>query len=144
MPTLTTSPGHMAQIVTYLQKIDTTQDLGHWNKVRKLLNEYAGYNIADNEILIIEIDGIPYFISDIGMRMLKAHELKHAQGCPIDYIIDIEQVTGKKYSEAKQIARLGNMVCPPVATALIRANCPEMAHKKPLNTVKELNTAICG
>lgn len=144
MPTLTTSPGHMAQIVTYLQKIDTTQDLGHWNKVRKLLNEYVGYKIADDEILIIEIDGIPYFISDIGMRMLKAHELKLAQGCPIDYIIDIEQVTGKKYSEAKQIARLGNMVCPPVATALIRANCPEMAYKKPLNTVKELNTAICG
>lgn len=144
MPTLTTSSGHMAQIVTYLQKIDTTQDLGHWNKVRKLLNEYAGYKIADDEILIIEIDGIPYFISDIGMRMLKARELKLAQGCPIDYIIDIEQVTGKKYSEAKQIARLGNMVCPPVATALIRANCPEMAYKKPLNTVKELNTAICG
>lgn len=143
MPTLTTSPGHMAQIVTYLQKIDTTQDLGHWNKVRKLLNEYAGYNIADDEILIIEIDGIPYFISDIGMRMLKAHELKLAQGCPIDYIIDIEQVTGKKYSEAKQIARLGNMVCPPVATALIRANRPDMAYNKPLDTVKDLNTAIC-
>ena len=144
MPTLTTSPGHMAQIITYLQKIDTTQNLGHWGEVRKLLNEYAGYNIADDEILIIEIDDMPYFISDIGMRMLKARELKLAQGCPPDYIIDIEQVTGKKYSEAKQIARLGNMVCPPVATALIRANCPDMACKKPLKTVQELNTAICG
>ena len=144
LPTLTTSPGHMAQIVTYLQKIDSTQDLGHWNEVRALLNEYAGYNIADDEILIIEIDCVPYFISDIGMRMLKARELKLAQGFPPDYIIDIEPFIGKKYNEAKQIARLGNAVCPPVATALIRANCPDMAYKKPLQTVAELNTAICG
>ncbi len=144
MPTLTTSPGHMAQIVTYLQKIDGTQDLGHWREVRELLNAYAEYDIADDEILIIEIDGVPHFISDIGMRMLKARELKLAQGCPPDYIIDIESVTGKKYSEAKQIARLGNMVCPPVATALIRANRPDMAYGKPLNTVKELNAVVCG
>ena len=143
MPTLTTSPGHMAQIVTYLQKIDGTQDLGHWREVRELLNAYAEYDIADDEILIIEIDGVPHFISDIGMRMLKARELKLAQGCPPDYIIDVESVTGKKYSEAKQIARLGNMVCPPVATALIRSNRPDMAYGKPLNTVKELNAAIC-
>lgn len=144
IPTLTTSPGHMAQIVTYLQKIDGAQDLGHWREVRELLNAYAEYDIADDEILIIEIDGVPHFISDIGMRMLKARELKLAQGCPPDYIIDVESVTGKKYSEAKQIARLGNMVCPPVATALIRANRPDMAYGKPLNTVKELNAAICG
>lgn len=144
IPTLTTSPGHMAQVVTYLQKIDTVQNLGNWSGVRKLLNEYAGYSIADDEILIIEIDGVPYFISDIGMRMLKARELKLAQGFPPDYIIDIEPYIGKKYSEAKQIARLGNAVCPPVATALIRANRPDMAYGKLLNTVKELTSAICG
>lgn len=144
IPTLTTSPGHMAQIVTYLQKIGGTQDLGHWCEVRELLNAYAGYDIADDEILIIEIDGVPHFISDIGMRRLKARELKLAQGFPPDYIIDIEPYIGKKYSEAKQIARLGNAVCPPVATALIRANRPDMAYGKPLNTVKELTSAICG
>ena len=144
IPTLTTSPGHMAQITTYLQKIDTVQNLGRWEEVRALLNDYAGYNIADDEILIIEIDEVPYFISDIGMRMLKAKELKLAQGFPADYIIDIESVTGKKYCEQKQIARLGNAVCPPVATMLIRANCPDMAYKTPLNTVRELNDAICA
>ena len=144
IPTLTTSPGHMAQITTYLQKIDTVQNLGRWEEVRALLNDYAGYNIADDEILIIEIDEVPYFISDIGMRMLKAKELKLAQGFPADYIIDIESVTGKKYCEQKQRARLGNAVCPPVATMLIRANCPDMAYKTPLNTVRELNDAICA
>lgn len=144
MPTLTTSSGHFAEIRTYLLPVDSTQDLYHWNEVRKLLNEYADYSIKENEILIIEIAGIPYFIGDIGMRMLKAEELKLAQGFPVDYIIDIERHIGKKYSEAKQIARLGNAVCPPVATALIRANCADMAYKKPLRTVAELERAISG
>lgn len=144
VPTLTTSAGHFAEIKTYLLPIDTDQDLHHWNEVRNLLNEYADYSIKDNEILIIEIDGTPYFIGDIGMRMLKAEELKLAQGFPVDYIIDIESHIGKKYSEAKQIARLGNAVCPPVATALVRANCPEMAYKIEITTVAELKTAFCG
>ncbi len=143
MPTLTTSAGHFAEIRTYLLSVDSTNELYHWNEVRKLLNEYADYSIKENELLIIEIAGIPYFIGDIGMRMLKAEELKLAQGFPVDYIIDIESHIGKKYSEAKQIARLGNAVCPPVATALIRANCPELAYDKIIITVEQLNKAIC-
>jgi len=144
LATLTTSAGHFAQVVTYIQKLDSAQDMQNWDKVRELLNKYAGYNIAADEILILEINGIQHFIADIGMRMLKAKELKLAQGFPPDYIIDIEPHIGKKYSEAKQIARLGNAVCPPVATALIRANCADMAYKKPLQTVAELKAAMEG
>lgn len=144
MPTLTTSAGHFAEIRTYLLPVDSTQNLYHWNEVRRLLNEYAGYSIGEDEILIIEINGVPYFVGDIGMRMLKAEELKLAQGFPVDYIIDIERHIGKKYSEAKQIARLGNAVCPPVATALIRANCADMAYKTTLTTVAQLERAFCG
>lgn len=142
IPTLTASPGHFAEIRTYIMPLDEGVEVKHWHKVRELLNKYAGYDIKENEILIIEIAGIPYFIADIGMRMLKAEELKRAQGFPIDYVIDIEQYIGKKYSEAKQIARLGNAVCPPVATALIRANCPELCYKKTLRTVAELERAM--
>lgn len=141
IPTITAKQ-HEALISTYIQKLDSTQDLKNWHKVRKLLNDYAGYSIAEDEILIIEISGVQHFIADIGMRMLKPKELAKAQGFPDDYIIDIEPYIGKKYSEAKQIARLGNAVCPPVAAALIRANCPEMAYKKPLTTVAELNQAM--
>ena len=125
IPTIT-SKQHEALIKTYLCKIDGAQDLKNWDKVRHLLNSYAGYNIAPDEILILEIDGVQYFISDIGMRMLKPRELMLAQGFPADYVLDIETHIGKKYSTAKQIARMGNAVCPPVATALIRANCAEM------------------
>ena len=142
MPTLTTSPGHMAQVKTFMQKIDAVQDLGHWGEVRELLNRYAGYSIADDEILLFEIGGQVYFIRDIGLRMLKAKELKLAQGFPEDYIIDIEPYIGKKYSEAKQIARLGNAVCPPVATALIRANCMDIAIGRKLTTMAQLRALL--
>lgn len=142
MPTLTTSPGHMAQVKTFMQKIDAVQDLGHWGEVRELLNRYAGYSIADDEILLFEIGGQVYFIRDIGLRMLKAKELKLAQGFPEDYIIDIEPYIGKKYSEAKQIARLGNAVCPPVATALVRANCMDIAIGRKLTTMAQLRALL--
>lgn len=125
VPTIT-SKQHEALVKTYLCKIDGAQALGNWDKVRRLLNDYAGYHIALDEVLILEINGEQYFISDIGMRMLKPHELMLAQGFPADYVLDIETHIGKKYSVAKQIARMGNAVCPPVATALIRANCAGM------------------
>lgn len=141
LPTVTTLPRHYV-VKTYLQKIDTAQDFGNWAHVREILNKYAGYSIAADEILIMEIDGERYFISDIGMRMLKARELMLAQGFPPDYIIDIESHIGKRYSEAKQIARMGNAVCPPVAEALVRANCAEIASQRVIATMAMLNAVI--
>lgn len=141
MPTLTTSAGHMAQTNTYLAKAEG-QDFGHWSEVRALLNAYAGYNIREDEVLLFEICGQFYFIRDIGLRMLKAKELMLAQGFPPDYVIDIEPYIGKKYSEAKQVARLGNAVCPPVAEALVRANCAEIASQRVIATMAMLNAVI--
>lgn len=141
LPTVTTLPRHYV-VKTYLQKMDAVQDFGNWACVRELLNKYAGYSIAADEILIMEIDGERYFISDIGMRMLKAQELMLAQGFPRDYIIDIEPHIGKRYSEAKQIARMGNAVCPPVAEALVRANCAENASQRVIATMAMLNAVI--
>lgn len=141
LPTVTTLPRHYV-VKTYLQKMDAAQDFGNWACVRELLNKYAGYSIAADEILIMEIDGERYFISDIGMRMLKARELMLAQGFPPDYIIDIESHIGKRYSEAKQIARMGNAVCPPVTEALVRANCAEIASQRVIATMAMLNAVI--
>lgn len=141
LPTVTTLPRHYV-VKTYLQKIDTAQDFGNWANVREILNKYAGYSIATDEILIMEINGERYFISDIGMRMLKARELMLAQGFPPDYIIDIESHIGKRYSEAKQIARMGNAVCPPVSEALVRANCAEIASQRVIATMAMLNAVI--
>ncbi|MFZ3172046.1 MAG: DNA cytosine methyltransferase [Carboxydocellales bacterium] len=125
LPTVMTSPGHFAEVRTVLKKIVGNQDLGHWTEVRKLLNKYGDYNIADDEILLLEINGDLYFISDIGMRMLGPHELFAAQGFPDDYIID-RDAEGNKYPKSAQVARCGNAVPPPLAEHLVRANLPEL------------------
>lgn len=50
-------------------------------------------------------------------------------GFPLDYIID-HDYRGNVYGKTKQVARCGNAVCPPMATALVRANLPEWCGKK--------------
>lgn len=141
LPTLTAAK-HVAKIETRIEKVDEAVDLGHWADVRDMLNKYCDYGIADDEILILRTGGVDYFIADIGMRMLEPRELFNAQGVPPDYIIDIEQVTGRRYSKAKQVARCGNMVCPPIAEALVRANFKDIAFKKKIKTMHALMEAI--
>ena len=129
-------------VKTYLIRYSVSTQLGNWPEIRALLNKYCGYALADDEIIILELGGIPYYICDIGLRMLTPRELFLAQGFPPDYVIDIEKMTGKKYSKAKQVARCGNSVCPPVATALVAANLAELAVKKTILTMAALQTAI--
>ena len=110
-------------------------------EVRALLNNYCGYSLADDEILLLEINGDQYFISDIGMRMLEPRELYRAQGFPEDYIINFD-VNGKQYSRSAQVARCGNAVPPPFAEALVRANLPEMCAQRRFGSMRELMEAM--
>lgn len=122
--TVTARDGQFADIRTMLVKWDGRTDLGYWSEVRKLLNTYCDYDIKDDEILLLNIRGIWYYISDIGLRMLAPRELYDAMGFPHDYIID-RDVKGNPISRGDQVARCGNAVCPAVAEALVRANLPE-------------------
>ena len=109
-----------------IAKVYNPRGLGNWPKIRELLNKYCGYDLANNEILLLEIDGLRYFIYDLGMRMLEPRELYNAQGFRPDYIIDFKKPNGKPYSKASQVARCGNAVPPPFAKALAMANLPEL------------------
>ena len=60
---------------------------------------------------------------------------------PDDYIID-HDYTGKQYPKTKQIARCGNAVPPPFATALVRANFPDECTGIDLSTMQMLNKQI--
>lgn len=122
--TITTSVGEFGTVYTRLEKINGCNDLKHWSEIRDMLNRYCGYNIAEDEILLLNIDGIDWFISDIGLRMLTPKELYAAQGFPKDYIIDHDYM-GNEYKKKYQVARCGNAVCPQVAKALVKANMPE-------------------
>ena len=126
LPTITaqSSAGGYAECRAVLAKVDGTQSLGHWPKIRELLNKYCGYHMAEDEIILLIIHGIAYFIADILLRMLTPRELYNAMGFPPDYIIDVDHL-GRPYPKSKQVARCGNAVCPPMARAMVQANLPE-------------------
>jgi DNA (cytosine-5)-methyltransferase 1 len=90
---------------------------------------------------LVTVKGINYQITDIAMRMLQPRELYNAQGFPADYIID-HDYTGKTYPKSKQVARCGNAVPPPFAEALVRANLPEMASRRKIETMADLEDEI--
>lgn len=115
-------------ILTEVTKLGPDDDLKHWPDVRFLLNEYCGYELGNDEILLMTIGDTKYYISDIGLRMLTPRELYLANGFPPDYVID-HDYRGHKYGKSKQVARCGNAVPPPFATALVRANLPEYCTK---------------
>ena len=137
--TITASAGEFAACHAVLAKA-VGQDLAHWPKIRSLLNEHCGYSMGDDDVLLLRIGGVYYFIADILLRMLTPRELYRAMGFPPDYIID-RDYTGKEYGKTKQVARCGNAVCPPMATALVRANLPEMCGCE-LHTMAALNENI--
>lgn len=124
MQTVTTSAGEFAECVACMAKMHRGDNLGHWPEIRALLNEFCGYTLAEDEVILLEISGALYYIADIGLRMLSPRELYNAMGFPPDYIIDRDYL-GNEYKKSAQVARCGNAVCPPMATALVRANLPE-------------------
>lgn len=137
--TITASAGEFADCRVELCKADG-RGLGHWPEIRALLNRHCGYELAEDDLLLLEIGGVRYFIADILLRMLTPRELYNAMGFPPDYIIDRDYM-GNEYGKAKQVARCGNAVCPPMATALVRANLPEWCTQR-YETMEELEKAI--
>lgn len=137
--TITASAGEFADCRAKLIRAGRN-DLGHWPEIRELLNRHCGYKLADDEILLLEIDGTCYFVADILLRMLTPRELYNAMGFPPDYIIDRDYL-GNKYGKTKQVARCGNAVCPPMATAIVRANLPEWCARR-YETMEQFEKAV--
>jgi len=84
---------------------------GQWSEASAPLDTIVSK--ARMGLVEVVIEGEPYVVADIGMRMLQPRELARAQGFPDSYIL-----TGSK---ADQIARIGNSVCPQVAHAVVAA-----------------------
>ena len=110
---------------------------GHFGEVKAfLIKYYSGENMSacdrpaptittKDRMGLVTVKGQDYQIVDIGLRMLTPRELFDAQGFPSDYIIDVD-ADGNVYPKSEQVARCGNAVCPPIPTALVRANLPEL------------------
>ena len=138
--TITAGGGHFGVVTTVVAKAEPGVELGHWPEIRDLLNTYCGYSLGPEEVILFEIDGTDYFLADIGLRMLTPRELYMANGFPMDYKIE-RDYTGTIYPKTKQVARCGNAVPPPFATALVRANLSEWCGMK-INTMADLERAV--
>lgn len=115
-----------------------TAHTNHFGEVMAFLVKYYGNGdnavscaapaptvTAKDRMGLVTVRGQDYRIVDIGLRMLTPRELFDAQGFPHDYIIDVD-ADGNPYPKSEQVARCGNAVCPPIPTALVRANLPEL------------------
>ena len=121
LKTVSCSGAHHAEVQSFLVKYFS-------NGAAKSVEEPLDTITTKDRFALVKICGEDYIITDIKMRMLQPRELFNAQGFPEDYIIDFE-VGGKAYPKTQQVAKCGNAVTPPVATALVRANLPEYCTK---------------
>lgn len=117
MPTITAGGTHVGEVRAFLLKYYGT-NIGHG------LKEPLQTITSKHRFGLLTVRGQDYQIVDIGMRMLKPHELFAAQGFPSDYITS-HDAQGKPITAQQQVAKCGNSVAPPVVAALVRANLIE-------------------
>ena len=133
LPTITTSGdrggGHAACVSAFMTKYygEGGMDQPMVDPLHTLTTK------ARMGLVTVEVAGEPYVITDIGLRMLTPRELFLAQGFPADYQIDgisfVDPDTGlsRRLTKSDQISCVGNSVCPPLAAALVSANCAHLA-----------------
>ncbi len=123
LATVTASGTHLAEVRAFLLKYygaSTGQDL------RDPLHSVT----SRARFGLVMVHGEPWQIVDIGMRMLQPRELFAAQGFPPDYAIETgigpegEEIP---LTKTRQVEKCGNSVCPPLARALVAANCNHLA-----------------
>lgn len=120
-----TAQDHHALVYAFLMKFYS--EGGQWQSVRDPMHTIP----TKDRMALVTVRGEDYYIADIGMRMLQPRELFTAQGFPSDYIID-QDADGAPFTKTAQVRMCGNSVCPPVAAAIVRANCADIAGDAPL------------
>lgn len=123
VPTLTAGGTHIGEVRAFLMKYYGN---GHAISVDSHLHTITTKDRFG--VVLVQFAGEPYFLADIGMRMLSPRELFRAQGFDDNYQIDLE-INGRRITKADQVRMCGNSVCPPIAKALVEANYEIYAEK---------------
>lgn len=122
-PTVTADGTHQAEVRAFLMKYyGVDQD--------PRIEEPLSTVTTKDRFGIVTVEGVDYEIVDIGMRMLTPRELFKAQGFPADYEIETGVFDGgerRPLTRTAQVRMCGNSVCPPIAAALVSANCADLA-----------------
>lgn len=131
MPTVVSGGGGKTAAVTcLLNQSDTAKAL----KVAAFLINYYGNGDARDltqpadtlttrdrlALVTVHIEGQPYVITDIKLRMLQPRELYTAQGFPKSYVIDRGH-DGRKFTKTAQVRMVGNSVSPMPMMAIAKA-----------------------
>lgn len=119
MPTVTAGGLHLAEVRAFLLKYYGTAN-------GQSLREPMHTVTALERFGLVMVEGEPWEIADIGLRMLVPRELFRAQGFPDSYVIH-QGHDGRPFSIKTQVKLCGNSVPPYFAAALARANCAELA-----------------
>lgn len=141
--TITASAGEFAVIHTRVAKYAPGANMGNWPKVRQMLNQWAEYDLAEDEVLLKLIDGAWYYIIDIGLRMLRATEAYAAMGFAPDYAIEAD-FAGNKLTKTEQMDKCGNAVCPDLAGLIAAVNLPEYARKTHCRSMAEWRKTVAA
>lgn len=117
--TIQAQGNHYGEVRAFLIKYYTTGAIG------QSLDDPLHTITSKARLGLVTIHGQDYQIVDIGMRMLKPHELYRCQGFPEGY--EHQVVMGKKLPDHAQVRMVGNSVPPQLAKALVEANIPYWA-----------------
>ena len=139
-PTITAGGGGKSSLVSLT--LSPEHEAGALRVAAFLISYYGTENISACDapaptittkdrlaMVTVMVQGTPYVIVDICLRMLKPTELYKAQGFPADYIIS-HGADGKPFTKTQQVHMCGNSVSPPPMAALARANDPWRAYER--------------
>lgn len=120
-----TSVDHNSLVTVHIQR-NFGESIGHAADVP------LGTTTADGagKSALVTVGEQEYIIVAIGLRMLSPRELFRAQGFPDSYIIGDRPEQGLTLTKTAQVRMCGNSVCPPIASAIVSANIPEMAEER--------------
>ncbi|HTN63543.1 MAG TPA: DNA cytosine methyltransferase [Devosia sp.] len=125
LPTICAGAVHAAEVRAFLMKYyGADQD--------PRLEEPLATITTKDRFGLVTVEGVDYQVVDIGMRMLTPRELFKAQGFPDDYRIDAGMFADgeiRTLTKTAQVRMCGNSVCPPIAAALVAANCSDLARQ---------------
>ncbi|KWS53734.1 MULTISPECIES: DNA cytosine methyltransferase [Pseudomonas syringae group] len=133
-PTVTAGGGGKSSVVSF--RLSPEHEEGALRVAAFLISYYGTENVSSAgepaptittkdrlALVTVMVEGTPYVIVDICLRMLKPSELYKAQGFPADYVIT-HGADGRPFTKTQQVHMCGNSVSPPPMAALARANDP--------------------
>ncbi len=116
-PTLTAGGGHVAAVAAFLTKYYTTGSTAQ--VVDDALHSTTGRMRFG--VVGVQIDGLPYVVADIGMRMLEPHEAAAAHELRLPAEISIGG-TNRRLTKTEGMRLIGNSVPKRMARLLAEAN----------------------